>query len=661
MRMSKRSQPNLFFGPGDLSGFTSVGIAGFHDLKPAAIVRELMQNSLDAAREAKRKVVKIKFVLERHSLQDIPGLQAYEKAFHKAVKGQTEKQTLPDYAKAVVDVMDAYLKKKKCDTLYILDNGIGLDERRMNGLLADGISVKSESGTGAVGNGHMVPVPSSDLRYVLYGGKQVRGSRIAAGHAVLASHESQGMMKSKDGFFVKEIRSRLQDPYTFAKDQEIPPYISKKLDWIEQNWKPGAGTVVAIPAFNYFRESKEKSLWDMISQAAACNFFAAFKEGELSIELQEGNRTYKLNKNKIYATLQKFSTEKRTSSGFLSGAAALGAYEAISNGEKLLVSTSLGTVTVCVLPTENSPSRIDLCRNGMWITDKLPQLAKNKFASREPFRAVILLDVEAEELHRIVRKAEGPLHNSIERQKWLSKDEKKHMNAAFKQIGEAIRSHLPELSDERFKVGGILQIGGGVASGGRREYGGGDFEPVPPQIPPSTDDKEKQPGLHSGSGGNGQGDGSDSGDVPNRGGKFIRHGRTMQFSAIPVPKGSRRWNVSISPGEVAQDSELRFILDENVDESSNESGTNIFMQLDKIKINNQSVSPEQLVKDENKKVRGIRLGALALGQVLEVDLECISESESVRDTTHMVLKTQLVHRKPEQDSLPEEKKSDGKK
>ena len=67
-------------------------------------------------------------------------------------------------------------------------------------------------------------------------GKQVDGSRIAAGHAVLASHESQGEMKSKDGFFVKEIRGRLQNPYIFPKDQEIPPYISKKLDWIEKKW-----------------------------------------------------------------------------------------------------------------------------------------------------------------------------------------------------------------------------------------------------------------------------------------------------------------------------------------------------------------------------------------------------------------------------------------
>ena len=45
---------DLKFGPGNSAGFTPAGVAGFTNLRPAAVVRELIQNSLDAAREAQR-------------------------------------------------------------------------------------------------------------------------------------------------------------------------------------------------------------------------------------------------------------------------------------------------------------------------------------------------------------------------------------------------------------------------------------------------------------------------------------------------------------------------------------------------------------------------------------------------------------------------------
>ena len=99
--------------------------------------------------------------------------------------------TLPSQAKPVVRTIQKALDDNEHDILSVLDNGIGLDESRMNALLSDGVSTKGGNAMGTYGNGHCVAIPASDLRYVLYGGVVANGGpghMIGAGHAVLASH-----------------------------------------------------------------------------------------------------------------------------------------------------------------------------------------------------------------------------------------------------------------------------------------------------------------------------------------------------------------------------------------------------------------------------------------------------------------------------------------
>ena len=273
--------PDLRFGPGDVSGFTAASMAGFHDLTPAAVIRELLQNSRDAAREAGRDITIVRFEIEKHDLSLVPGIKSYKSAFERAVSDQKKlsRGKLPDTATGIIRAMKECLESRECATLFVLDNGSGLDKNRMNGLLADGLSVKSDAGTGAIGNGHLTVLPASDLRYVLYGGRTKNGEIIGAGHAVLASHQRDGKRTSKDGFYVKDLEMKLFEPYVFPENGEVPDYIKNKLGWIASNWKPGAGTVVAVPGFNGFRE--DGNLWDMVSKAAACNFFAAFTEGRI--------------------------------------------------------------------------------------------------------------------------------------------------------------------------------------------------------------------------------------------------------------------------------------------------------------------------------------------------------------------------------------------
>lgn len=323
-------RPDLKFGTGDVAGFTASGIAGFHDLNPATVVRELLQNSLDAARDAGRDIAIIRFEVEERDIDSIPGIKSYQAAFAQAKKDQEQirRGQLQDTATGIVRAMEECLKSGGCETLFVLDNGIGLDKSRMENLLHDGVSSKRDTATGSVGNGHMTVIPASALRYVLYGGRTEKGEIIGSGHAVLASHEQDDECKSKDGFYVKDIKSQLFDRYEFPRDDEVPSYIKAKLEWIAANWEPGAGTVVAVPGFNYFR-MEEESLWDMVSKAAACSFFAAFAKGELRVELRENDDEKFLDKSNIASTLERFSEEKRARKGFrgfLNGSRAFAAF-----------------------------------------------------------------------------------------------------------------------------------------------------------------------------------------------------------------------------------------------------------------------------------------------------------------------------------------------
>lgn len=655
-RSKKYTEPNLYFGEegGEFSGFTSAGVAGFSDLNPAAVVRELMQNSLDAVREADQKVARIRFEVVKHRLDQVPGISEYRSAFDRAVENQKAKLngTLSDQAQDVVRAMEKCLAKKNCTTLFALDNGIGLDKSRMGGILADGLSIKDSRSTGAVGNGHFVVVPGSDLRYVLYGGRTQDGQVIGSGHAILASHQYKSYRRSKDGFFVKEIRNDFFEPYVFPENGEVPEYIGSKLRWITDQWE-SSGTVVAVPGFNHFRESRN-SLWEIVSRAAACNFFAAFEQGELMVEVvdEDEKNINIIDNSNIENILEGFREEKRRSkrNKFLSGFRAFAAFETIQKGEDVTVRTDFGRVSLKLRElTEGGKSRIDLCRNGMWITDDLPgQLRESLFSGLKPFHGVLLLDAEDGKIAQLVRKAEGPLHCDLDIKK-LQPDDKAKINQAFDAIASKIKEIIPGQESDQFRIHDVLAITAhGVSSGGRRSSVAGSFRELRRRKgrARTIGDKEAEDGPgHYEPEGNGKGTGSG----PRRGGRgsFRRSGNSLQFRALAVPTSQRSCRVEIISDEKASESEIRFTLDESLDESCDDMGAEDFVRLKTVKIDGQLVTGNVLTRNEEDQVLGVRLGALEPDKTFCIEVEYeLPEDINLPDNVPVVLKTELIRRAP---------------
>ena len=123
--------PDLQFGYStDRAGFTPAGIAAFSDLRPAAVVRELIQNSLDAALiEAREPCAQVRFERSVCTLNQVPGMKSYRAAFERAV----EEQKPSGSARPVVERIEKTLREEEShDVLWVTDNGVGLDGKRMS-------------------------------------------------------------------------------------------------------------------------------------------------------------------------------------------------------------------------------------------------------------------------------------------------------------------------------------------------------------------------------------------------------------------------------------------------------------------------------------------------------------------------------------------------
>lgn len=360
--------PDLRFGPsGSTTGFTPAGIAGFSDLKPAAVVRELIQNSLDAAREAQEETAVVRFRLRRVAVPEIPGIRSYRNALDRAEATQRSlaKGQLAAQAASVVRTMREALDQDSVDVLSVLDNGVGLDEGRMTALLSDGVSAKGSGATGTYGNGHSVAIPASDLRYILYGGLTEDGTRIAAGHAVLATHagrSARGGLRSGDGFFVRDfLNGRNGRFYDFAGDGEIPELIGDDLEEIRKSGEHG--TTVTVPVFNHFRERRsQRALHDIVFEAAASNFFVAIEEGALCIEVEDlRSETGRSRQRLDHRTLRKVleaNKENKRARAFLSGQRAHEAHQVLRSGVEHEIETAQGKVRIRLLERDAGSTQI---------------------------------------------------------------------------------------------------------------------------------------------------------------------------------------------------------------------------------------------------------------------------------------------------------------
>lgn len=231
-----------------------------------------------------------------------------------------------------------------------------------------------------------------------------------------------------------------------------------------------------IPAFNYFR-SPETSLWEIVSKVAAYNFAPAIHRKKLVITVRQSGDEQCLDGSSLTSILKQEQEHRRVArAGSLfaglrpSGQNAYQILQALTNKKTHRVSVKRGKARISLL-TPSPTSRIDLFRNGMRITDDIPGLGASDFAGRQPFHAVIEIDAnDGGELHRLIRKAEGPMHDKLSFN-LLSANERDELKQKLAVIADWLNEHVPVIADESYTVPDFLVVDtGGDGVQGQNSY-----------------------------------------------------------------------------------------------------------------------------------------------------------------------------------------------
>ena len=437
-------QASLTFLPsGTTEGFASKAVSSDNDANPSVIVRELIQNSLDAAAPPGSRV-QVDFVFGKMPVSDIPGIDIFRSAFDAAKRTHAHS---PEAAEAQIERITESLNRDRVPVLQVFDNGIGLDTIRTNALLSDGLTNKvgeDARSAGSYGLGHYTAFPASDLQYVLYGGLTESGHRTMSGHAILASHfDREEQLLGKDGYYIRaEPRRDIRNRYRFAENHRIPSAVNVALDRIQT--RVGHGTVVILLSFNNFRDNDDPA--EAVLRVAARHFYPVIRTGHLVVRTERSGRTRLLDDSTAETLLRSGRTERRSRMDSINGSKAYAIWRTLHFGEKREVHTDFGKIRLFVRPADTDEStRITLYRSGMFITDSLPLIRPYHFAQYLRFNAVILINTpnldENTSAFDLVRQAEGEKHASIDKKRLPTKK-----RAAFDRLFRAIRNALEAMA-----------------------------------------------------------------------------------------------------------------------------------------------------------------------------------------------------------------------
>ncbi len=582
-----------FVHSGKLTGFRSAGISAYNNVDPQTVIRELVQNSLDAAIKAKRDVVRVAFEVEEVDAALIPARAQYEKHLRCAVDTQRKKGNLGQSA-SIVEVIEGSLAAQRVPVLWVLDNGTGLDGDGMESLLGDGQSGKDDESTaGSYGNGHMTSFPASDLRYVVYGGVH-GGGRTVSGHAILASHAYRSKMCGEDGYIAKAIRpDDLFSRFDFYSGSRTP-LLKDKLDRIEE--EHGTGSVVGILGFNRFnRYENDEEVLDIIETVAATHFMPLIRKGGMEVGVRApGGASRTVDRSTLEEILGRKQLRERRDRNSIgpSGRQAWETLETLKPEHGRMIETQAGSVRFHFreLAGSGGGTHLQLFRNGMWISNDIRYNQGSDYRGTMPFSGVVLLEPDgAKAACGLIREFEGPRHIDIDltrQQRGSAK--RKALEEFLKELRDGVLELVPAMEAKEHDPGffSVEVTGDGVRRNPRARLGGtGTPERVASPQPQRTQQK---------------------GRGKRRRGGIRRQGRRIdaQVTAVRQARGMR---VRAKPMEDAANAELRVVLANGSDETCDNPEPEQFLEVGKgAKMDGKRV--KGYVRDDDGKRFAVLLG-----------------------------------------------------
>ena len=437
----------LYFRLGEMRGFTAIDLA---DKKESYTnpIRELMQNALDASHEADNNTCNIDIFIETIPVCEIPHIKEYKEVLKNAIKTAESQGSYNENSKQRVAPINEALKKSELNVLLFADNGVGMKQYQLEAMLTGGVSIKGndEKSGGSFGVGNLSSYSLSSLRYVLYATKYrdegtiktlFTGSPILAGYKDEVDDKVQ--QRGNRGRIVIKEPENEENP-EFAYPEKFPKFIRPKIDKLD------TGTVVAILGLS-------EGWSDDAEYAIVSNFFHAIAHEGLIITIHQGGSQMEISDDKAELLIDSRKDNKRAmGENILSGKMVFQAWQAIheENSQKTITLSNSDKVYVFIKSDKNANSGIVLVRNGMVVARHDSMLSKDMDELRknpdfESFTAIIDIDgQEAPKLFKLMKNAEGPYHNKLQKGVLIGKEEG-NLKKLLKELSGKMKEHLKKI------------------------------------------------------------------------------------------------------------------------------------------------------------------------------------------------------------------------
>ena len=409
--------------------------AHFSDAPIAKLVRELIQNSLDAKHDGFRDPVTVTFTETSVKRKLIGGaaLQRHLQSCLERATGDNRSDLVGTYANAL-----SVIKRRDIPCLKVQDTGtMGLNDARWKALVTQEGAVSKGRGApgGSYGIGKNAILNVSDIQTVFYSTRLVEGRKGLVtklqGKATLTGHsdpDSSNDDLQHIGFYsLQEGRPVI--------GREIPEFFRLK----------ETGTGVFIMGFN-----PHSSDWvGEVATAAIENFFYAIHHQNLAVQvIPRDGSTVRIDHQTIDLLFERLAPINRD---------AIHYYRAIRDLAEDDIEVTrrfvdLGRLRTHIVFSEASPRRIaHVNRNGMLITDsreqKVNPLAPRGRSLWPHFVAVIVPDTDAGDLW--LRRMENPSHDSLSIGQLRSEEDRREADARLRQA----RWEIGDIIERKAEIG----------------------------------------------------------------------------------------------------------------------------------------------------------------------------------------------------------------
>lgn len=447
---------------GEVAGFNNAAINHFDGRKLFSVIRETIQNSMDA-RLDKSKPVKVSFTLAEIQKKAATGINELV-PFLKFAKETAETQHAPGHASIrFFDTAINSIENTKNVPVFVISdfNTCGLEgdyddtHPKFKGdkwyalIKGSGLSQKSTDGAlGSFGHGSKAPFAASSLRTVFYYSQIAVGSKKELrfqGKSILQSMRVENAtMTQGTGYFSSTDKC---DPILNAS---IPTWIRDLRDASGN----GTGTSIVIPFPDL--SSPQDDFWQDVQISILHNFYIAIKNKNLEIDF---NGTHSLNAKNLVEQFKKLikdieGSDPENELGIMADLECAKTVEFPSVDKTgILMSKPFGKISWYMRTGDEISWRgVGIARqNGMLITEEPHRL--KAFPGTKTFD--LFLCVEGEKGSKILRSIEDPSHTKFEFERIPDSEERRDAenayNAFTKEIRELIREHASmDASEEVF-------------------------------------------------------------------------------------------------------------------------------------------------------------------------------------------------------------------